>query len=1247
MFSFSWKTSLGILMFVLIEGDLQTLTEQTYLPSEKIQESKISVSRYRTNLQLSVPLYAQKKPLDYRKNKWQLLLRQRRTTLFPNGVKICPDETIAQTVANHLKYFKVRVCQEAVWEVFKTFWDRLPRHEEYQHWMNLCEDGTISIFEMGTNFSQSEEHQSLIIKKLAYTKETANSSCSDWSCSTETSTPVTSFDMSTSTDAAASASSPRVVSFQSSSDSVSETPDDSINEIENLRERPTKLATEQVAEFSMHLSGKQYSEELQDPSSLHYQDLMQQFILEVEKAFDGLPGYKDIHVLEFRLPQENVSGINVRYAVTFDSEAISNITWEMINLHSNKVENHGLVEREPTAAYTVTHFRDYIAESLIRNFLLGNSSLKPDPDSLQVINVKDAFFPQTEDPLWNVENPSLLVSPPLILDNTLQAEWPSADESAARSSSPLDFTKPGFISGALSSTGSELWSKSESPPADLVSPSKLSLPLKVGSTSPPDVLNGSSLTLHSVTPAVPQTGLPVAPKEWTSGPDLLEDGLTSLEEPEGFSSSDLLTSNPPSPLVPMPSIDESVLPLTSLPTLTSPSILDSLAIEIATPFDLDSLVSPDKDQLEVSTFQPEIYPESGPLFEDQSGSGSGQELLTWPLSKPSLHHDTEPPPESWLENEESFLPVESKDKNLERAMIDKAGGLFGVSEADLRANGSVFGVATTQSVPVYLSVHTSEATSIGHYFVPKPPFLPESAIASASTDKLEKIEPSKEQKPGEILESSHTELSDIDISTGKSGVGPLWTRLSKLDVIQSTTSSLGIPAKDTTASTKKNIVTLLSRVSISTKLSPTLNSTNLEDDVIMDVQDISLELDQVGRGYFQPALNQEDNGIVGSHVEISTKMPSTERANVIWPTQRVYPNYSQTTGPLVVFFSLRVMNMLFSEDLFNKNSPEYKALEQRFLELLVPYLQSNLTGFQNLEILNFRNGSIVVNSRVKFAKPVPHNVNNAVYTILEDFCNTAYQTMNLAIDKYSLDVESGDQADLCKFQACNEFSECVVNRWSGEAECICYPGYQSLQGLPCQSVCELQPDFCLNDGKCDIIPGHGAICRCHVGENWWYRGEHCEDYMSESQVIGIAVASVIGFLLVVLVVLFFLARTLRDQYVKRERKGSLRRRDSPPSLESAVKYNPVFEGDITGDDQFERSYPQLTSYNSAGGEVPTAFSSEEISHIYEDSELTSEEIQERARIFELYAKDQQFAEFVRQHQMQSKLSDLPRVTQLV
>lgn len=84
------------------------------------------------------------------------------------------------------------------------------------------------------------------------------------------------------------------------------------------------------------------------------------------------------------------SGIDVHYEVTFNGEAISNTTWDLISLHSNKVENHGLVELDdkPTAVYTISNFRDYIAETLHQNFLLGSSSLNPDPDSLQLIDGK-------------------------------------------------------------------------------------------------------------------------------------------------------------------------------------------------------------------------------------------------------------------------------------------------------------------------------------------------------------------------------------------------------------------------------------------------------------------------------------------------------------------------------------------------------------------------------------------------------------------------------------------------------------------------------------------------------------------------------------------------------------------------------------------------------------------------------------------------------------------------------------------
>ncbi|XP_041662307.1 interphotoreceptor matrix proteoglycan 2 [Cheilinus undulatus] len=398
----------------------------------------------------------------------------------------------------------------------------------------------------------------------------------------------------------------------------------------------------------------------------------------------------------------------------------------------------------------------------------------------------------------------------------------------------------------------------------------------------------------------------------------------------------------------------------------------------------------------------------------------------------------------------------------------------------------------------------------------------------------------------------------------------------------------------------------------------------------VEIQTINEIPDDATAGDQEFDLIQYGYGLINHTEDGSTSFPfgvahGTDQVSIAMP--------ANPGRALMVFFSLRVTNMIFSEDLFNKSSPEYKALEQRFLELLVPYLQSNLSNFENLEILNFRNGSIVVNSRMKFGKPVQQGVTSTVYLILEDFCNTAYQTMNLAIDKYSLDVESGDKADPCKFQACNEYAECKVNKWSGEAECVCNAGYFSMDGLPCQSICELQTDFCLNDGKCDIIPGQGAICRCRVGENWWYRGEHCEEYVSEPLVVGIAIASVAGFLLVASGVIFFLARTLRDQYDKDESEDPIRRAESLPSLERATKYNPMYESEATtGYSHYYRRYPEAPVYSSASAEASTDFSSEEIRHIYENSELTKEEIQDRIRIIELYAKDRQFADFVRQHQ---------------
>ncbi|XP_687155.6 interphotoreceptor matrix proteoglycan 1 isoform X2 [Danio rerio] len=269
---------------------------------------------------------------------------------------------------------------------------------------------------------------------------------------------------------------------------------------------------------------------------------------------------------------------------------------------------------------------------------------------------------------------------------------------------------------------------------------------------------------------------------------------------------------------------------------------------------------------------------------------------------------------------------------------------------------------------------------------------------------------------------------------------------------------------------------------------------------------------------------------------------------------------SNQAKELVVFFSLRVTNMMFSEDLFNKSSPEYKSLENTFLELLLPYLQSNLTGFKELEILNFKNGSVVVNSKMTLNKPVPYNVTETVQCVLEDFCNAASKRLNMEIDSQSVDVEAADHADPCKFMACNEFSRCVVNTLTEEGECLCDPGYSTVDGDPCTSICDLEPEYCLNGGLCEIIPGHGATCRCPVGKFWHYHGERCSELVSVPVDPVLFVTCLVGSLSVVCAVIGILI-FINKKCIRTRKSMRLVRPQSAFPFGNTMRVNPVFEND--------------------------------------------------------------------------------------
>lgn len=97
---------------------------------------------------------------------------------------------------------------------------------------------------------------------------------------------------------------------------------------------------------------------------------------------------------------------------------------------------------------------------------------------------------------------------------------------------------------------------------------------------------------------------------------------------------------------------------------------------------------------------------------------------------------------------------------------------------------------------------------------------------------------------------------------------------------------------------------------------------------------------------------QEDVGSSQNGMEMEVNEPLEEESGSGFPPGSEERPYESTAAPamrqastplmstveknkeLVVFFSLRVTNIMFSDDLFNKSSPEYKSLENTFLELV-------------------------------------------------------------------------------------------------------------------------------------------------------------------------------------------------------------------------------------------------------------------------------------------------------------------------
>ncbi|XP_036375426.1 meprin A subunit beta-like [Megalops cyprinoides] len=91
------------------------------------------------------------------------------------------------------------------------------------------------------------------------------------------------------------------------------------------------------------------------------------------------------------------------------------------------------------------------------------------------------------------------------------------------------------------------------------------------------------------------------------------------------------------------------------------------------------------------------------------------------------------------------------------------------------------------------------------------------------------------------------------------------------------------------------------------------------------------------------------------------------------------------------------------------------------------------------------------------------------------------------------------------------------------------PGPTGPPSDPCREV------TCENEGVC-VLDGGAAVCRCAVGDDWWYSGDRCQRKGSTQDTVTAAVASSMAVLAAMLVVTGVTVVCLKKKYKKKLRE---------------------------------------------------------------------------------------------------------------
>ncbi|XP_065124921.1 interphotoreceptor matrix proteoglycan 1 [Paramisgurnus dabryanus] len=1105
--------------------------------------------------------------------------RVKRSDFFHSEVKVCPQETVREVIASHKAYYTLRVCQEAVWEAFRIFLDRIPSSSEYQKWVHICQHESLCISDLATNFSSSQEHIDMVYRRVNVNNEKVQEQKVHEKPETDEA-PETEGSEKAQTEAATEST------FDSTKSTIHTSTDTAtVLQGSDLPNVVPEHPVHQVIEFSITLMDSGYQEILRDTDSPQYHDLSRHLQEQMQHVFDDLPGFIEVQVLRISETEapERSGGISVVYTVVFEAipaniAAKSLDTGTVVSSPGPSLKDNIIKALSKKASLldlnSLTfdtgrkHLTTMMSLTTISEDVITESpDLDPHKDlrsptehtevSSDTLDLRTAAsFPitTTMKPMAEPENEAVIIH----TLETVQSKTSELikenhpDKAASEDDSKSTITDKDNVSLVPSDEQVDTTPKPSSEsdfnvntiPEDenIFNPMTTTSIMFTSATmvnlrTELPVTSDSSITLQPATElndftseATDSNEIPEVPPVNTGMREGDEEGTeVVLSEPSEETTSDVAILKVKVEPDEVTGFEQVTVVTVERDTIaegnkTNKKVAESDK-EVFTELSKEEIMENDEDvQVEQKDVVPtRVTEEKTQLIGPKDEEGDVVELPTDADGPSRENINTKRPdvgmasdvPESSTEGPQ-VPPVEIEPLGISLSVT------YPVEQFDYyqpKENDNLSYVPAVSVQPGLDNTTTEHVEDTGlEDQLSKPEVIEEALEKPLVEDKTVVSEQTLPDGQFNVTESLPDLKKDKDLPVGESEK-PEDTQTEAGPVVHNI-ETVKTPATDppsTTLTADPGLYTVVfTDVSTPGKKeydSPTgrVLSSVVHSTVPVDLDNVkvqNVETENPSIHFKDPATELDQMDVVSAetvdflsydsrysfpddgHLLVTTKAPSL----------KYLTTPSMTTAnkgkELVVFFSLRVTNMLFSEDLFNKSSTEYRSLENRFVELLLPYLQSNLTGFKQLEILNFRNGSVVVNSKMKFAKSVPYNITRAVQCVLEEFCDAASKRLDIKIDSHSLDIEPADEADPCKFLACNQFSKCKVNHRTKEAQCLCDPGYVSLDGSTCQSLCVVQLDFCLNGGECEIVPGHGAACRCAVGKFWHFIGERCAELVS-------------------------------------------------------------------------------------------------------------------------------------------------------